>query len=1014
MSLDSVTYATVQNIQDTSPTYVTAEVPDLVQLLLTHKLVSAKEFAGLYSFCQFKAGRKLKDAEDVQAIILDFDNAETERVTGPNQTGVNLRKTGNCVPNPVTPQAVVMQLRARNLRAVVTTSHNHTRSWPKFRVVVFTFDAIPVHIYKEIVTEFLAFSGLGDPTFAVGLDTSCYEANRFYYWPSCSSNNVADKYAHYTGGENYTLEDTVLLAPTPKAGYQRADGGGAAGQWTYQQIRNYYKYMVPSGHQHSEIEFKAACPIHGGTKTGNFCVDTRTGYWHCFSECAATGLRGGGIYSFHWNYRNRHLRPGEVVVTYAQSRNEVHDLIGLPTPATVAAFQAEAAAATTPVQIQQLAQACNNVAIAHQPAMIAAFIATHPTETAVLEEFVIMPNTRPPAPPPALQRPATEPVDGAAAYVGGFGGGPHETTAEERARLVRHKFNTCINTETHDLTEKGTFRIQVTGTGKNCEEHAHPISPHPIWVSRAGYEFATKTKWCKVHYRTAHGEVAEWAKYSDIVDKKYDAIPNFPVDLDNRKHMANYLCFAMAEFDKEFPLENVTTRYGWQTTKLTNGKPKDTLVLYPADSLVDGGNLTTACEPMLHSDGAREPWVDLFKGLTAEPFEDFAALYAFVGLSAAAPLVRLCSTRNPILMCAYATSSGKTTIGELAAAIWSSPADISVAAQSSPKGTEDKTLSLQDLPVFIEEFQRQSKDGTMDMQEANSVLYAMANGQRRTVSSKSLAAQGGEQRKGVCLVASEENFMNQATAGANVRVLVLPVKAVPTPEWSYRIKDMYAKNYGIIGRELESMYNTSSDIYLLELDMWCKKIAAYPATPASMGDDIRVIAIICTGLVILGRALGVVLPADAVMASLVMHNAPARTVTATNEDSATQCLVDLLTAVQNSAWNALGGSNDSCELHACPVAVRGSQLMHPGQTEMEIVIDSTVMKDVLRKHGVKHSGGLAHAWGMRGFLMRRVNARTNTPWRHHRLNTIGMNPVDFKYSEALVYCITPAGMALLK
>lgn len=1015
MSLDTVTYTAIATTQDTAPTEHEVEVADVVQRLTTHSVVATKESAGLFSFCRFSpgGGRKATHATYVDAIVLDFDNTVVERI--PGQGGMNLKKTQTCIPNPVTPQAVEAMLRAANVRAVVVTSHNHKPHWPKFRVIAFCDDSIPANIYNDIVGEFLAYTGLGSPSFAAGLDRSCLQPARFYYWPTHDQAGASTKFAAYVDAENYELTETVLKAPQPKPGRPTlANGQPAAGQWTSQQISNYYRYAVPTIQNHTAVEAKACCPIHGGTNPRNFTVDLRTGFWHCFSECAANGLRGGGIYAFHWHWRNAQLRPYGYAISYSDAKREVTTLIGHPAPSSLAAFQQNIAAipAMTPQQVTDTVQSINALPPAERPAAVAALQAAQPTiPQAVIQEHVMLPHPS---------------QDASSMHLGGMGGSsfgaggnlPFPQGSGEgstRSVRIRQEFGTRINTTTHDLKDDGVFVLKAVGTGEKKEIQAIQIAPVPIWVSRSGIDNATGIKWYKVNWRDGAGEVtAIWVKMNDLNRQPEDIFQNFPVDLQNKINISNYFNWSIAEFDKDLVRENVSTRYGWQPVRLPDGSKGKELVLYPADAAESGGNVTVVVPPMLEPLGQRTEWIKMLQQLLAQPFDDFRGLWAMLGMSAAAPMTHFLDVRNPIVYVAGASGSGKTTIANFALALWGDPGKLQVAASSTAKGIDDKVFECQDLPFFVEEFQRQSqgKDSKgLTPEQAEAIIYALANGKRRSTSGKDKKSHGGEDRRGVNFIVSEETLTSQFAKGAGARILTLKEEHfVPTPEWSQDVLKPFANEHGgALGPELQAAYNKNWRIYKADYNVMLKQLRA--AGAHFTGDDLPSITLIALGLQVLQRVTGLTLPVQQTVQYVMQSVAPSRTTLRDELNWEDRIFVDLITAIQNSLWGAGGVGPDYCDNMHGAVAMRGTQLMYPQHSELEIAIDSTVMRAVLQRHGAKKPNELMGEWFTRGYLLKDP-ARKYTPYKFSRKNVNGVNENDFRGKDTNVICVTAFGMSL--
>jgi len=66
----------------------------------------------------------------------------------------------------------------------------------------------------------------------------------------------------------------------------------SAGDFTHAEIAAYYSTRAPALKQAMGQEWwRGPCPIHFGTRD-SFSVNSKSGVWHCFSQCG----RGGSIF----------------------------------------------------------------------------------------------------------------------------------------------------------------------------------------------------------------------------------------------------------------------------------------------------------------------------------------------------------------------------------------------------------------------------------------------------------------------------------------------------------------------------------------------------------------------------------------------------------------------------------------------------------------------------------------------------------------------------------------------
>jgi hypothetical protein len=1003
MSFDRILYSESPSAQMRGTHRCDSTISELVTKLTRHIVSARKDTVGLYSFCLFDGiGRKTVNAKSVEAIVLDFDNTEVRQAGGiPNG---QVAKLGNMVDPPVNPEQLEELLRARNIHSIVTTSYNHKPEWPKFRVIVFVTESIPVHAYQHVVGDFLTASGIAQGQLITGLDPSCVQATRLYYYPSCPAERLGDAYAVYIEGEDYAPDATPFINQ-PRGtigGSPTAPSNSRSPQWTQDQIARYFDRAMPhlaprvrEAQERGGSEIRVPCPIHHGDGN-NFAFSTGNGLWRCFSQCPSMGIMGGGMYALHYYWRKMNAQPGTPEMPYRDTRVELDAWLGPP---------------IRPDAPQELQSVVHIAAPSSVPSSALVSITTHSAprsapsfpSTAVDEDDVTVPS---------LASLTSSYASASASRHGSPSIRLHslEDGAAERAERVYDLFGTRINTVKHDLDENGTYLRQLTGSGDRQSIRNVEISPQPIWISRAGKDPNTGLKWYKINYRDGSGtESAVWTKLDDLNRQDFTKLKNLGVASKYRPDISEYFNNAAHAYDEVNDYVPVTEAFGWQPLPGAKTVTDAALVLYNGDADTGACPMTVVAPSILTaSQGDRETWVNLLRDMAAEPFHDFCVAWAFLGLSAASPIVSRLQMRNPLLMCAYRTSAGKSTLANLALALWTNPTDSTLPADTTNKGAEDLIVKRPELPVLVEEFQRVARDNPKDV---NRFLYAMANGQRRVTSSRDLQHRGGEVRKGSVLFVTEDDLSSQFQQGASVRVLVMTDRPLPEKtgaHWSQRIKAVADRHFGVLGPELEAQYTRNLRMYLIEHQSLVNRVRKEDA-PFD-GDDVSAIAMMGFGLRLLSRLTGVTLPAEETMQYLIDTVRGTRAVERENTDLRDQIFAELIMSITQSDWLSMDGTTEVAYVpNRGPIAVRGRQLMHPDVSEMEIFLQSALFQDLIRRHQIHNVNKLVDAWLQKGFLAANP-ARQNTRARWHRKNINGLSKTDFKHEGAYVYLVTPLGM----
>ncbi len=211
-----------------------------------------------------------------------------------------------------------------------------------------------------------------------------------------------------------------------------------------------------------------------------------------------------------------------------------------------------------------------------------------------------------------------------------------------------------------------------------------------------------------------------------------------PVTSSNAGLLVQFFADFEAVNIKTLPVERVTSKLGWQKDHscFLSGRQ----ALYPQGSIV-GKNMDKVksvqfqaanigddeIADSFQARGTLEEWRDLVE--LANPYpRAMLALYA----SLAAPLLPIIGAPNFTVDLSFATSSGKTTASRLAASVWGNPDERLPEAMiggwdTTRVGVERRAALLSGLPLFLDDSAQAKR-----VQDIESIVYAIANGQGRT------------------------------------------------------------------------------------------------------------------------------------------------------------------------------------------------------------------------------------------------------------------------------------------
>lgn len=148
-----------------------------------------------------------------------------------------------------------------------------------------------------------------------------------------------------------------------------------------------------------------------------------------------------------------------------------------------------------------------------------------------------------------------------------------------------------------------------------------------------------------------------------------------------------------------------------------------------------------------------------------------------LGLSLAAPAIaRLRLRRNPVLYIAGESGSGKTTIAQFATGAWGEPTRNPLrieGGRTTPAGVFQTLETISGLPLLIDEAHTVPDPKRLEM-----ACYGFANGQTYTRGGVDGHARGGDELRGVMLLAGEA-LPDFKHAGSHLRVLWIDASAYP-------------------------------------------------------------------------------------------------------------------------------------------------------------------------------------------------------------------------------------------
>lgn len=506
------------------------------------------------------------------------------------------------------------------------------------------------------------------------------------------------------------------------------------------------------------------------------------------------------------------------------------------------------------------------------------------------------------------------------------------------------------------------------------------ITSLPIWPEQQGTDVASSATWWRIAWHSPDGRRREqWVHERDLKDGyALVELPDAPVTRRKAQDCAVWLTEARVAVIQ--PRTQVISRVGWSGVNGSRrwvwpGVGTEHGIQYIGDDLENHGDV--------------DEWARGLRALVDLPEDDGYTALACVCLSAAAPWSRIAGGRNPVIGLMCRSSSGKGSALDFALSLWSNADMLRLPASSTAKGIQDRATQVPDCPVFLDELQQLAE---YSMQQASDALYFLANGQRRTTSSKSQTAVGGERRFGVGFYAAEAPVLPGLNLGVHYRVLELD--GMPCPDEATAKALQHATTHcgvmaSLISEIVQQRQPTEWADHMRDL------VAIYRpgGSTASMhetifsgmrGDDAGSLALVHHGAVVLSQATGIPIDHERLVVWLAQQVARQRRST---QDRESVCLESVLATVLNQQWiderETPGGDiveerKRSVKLQQRPLAWR-SYGVDGATVGLDIDPDHPALAGIFREYG--GTSRMLKQWGDRGWI-----AKQGKGWRVRRRN----------------------------
>ena len=282
------------------------------------------------------------------------------------------------------------------------------------------------------------------------------------------------------------------------------------------------------------------------------------------------------------------------------------------------------------------------------------------------------------------------------------------------------------------------------------------------------------------------------AKTTNITD-----LADFGIDV-NTPHSKSFSNFLMRiqrheENAKKIPRAMIYEQTGWTSDKCEN-------FIYPPEDEIDGQKVVVMnggfdYESKFATKGDKNLWYELF----ASVYGQYAWTRYAIGLVLAAPLVKLCGSRNWQGVLVAPSGASKSAVAKLAISIFGNPEKLHTTFNGTGNFADELSPRLNDLPCWIDEFQSADENMRKNFQQ---LIYNYAEGKTRGRLSRNADTKKQYEFRGTRLCTSEQVVMqNNFMQGAFNRTIQLQGIEPLSDDCGRNIHENIQKSYGHYGKK---------------------------------------------------------------------------------------------------------------------------------------------------------------------------------------------------------------------
>lgn len=376
---------------------------------------------------------------------------------------------------------------------------------------------------------------------------------------------------------------------------------------------------------------------------------------------------------------------------------------------------------------------------------------------------------------------------------------PDEVKKEliERELAFEDEFGTLCFAELERFScfEAGIFRRRENSKG---EIRLELICPTPVIVTARGYDIDSGEVYLRLLWQSIDGRWhQEFFRQAELYRKStlLQRLPARGIEITEKQATGfiEYLRDYISDFRYKLESCTIVSQQGWKEL------PDSSRGFVLGSRLITGSAtqevtaLGSEIIKGLEQKGTAEEWYEACSQLLSYPRARFMCY-----CSATAPLLRILNLRSFIVHNFGESSTGKSTLAELAVSLWGNPAELEFTANATKVGIERLLLTFSDLPVFLDE------TSLVDRKTLEEMIYLVANETGRLRGSKNGGLQNIASWKTVLLTTGEAPLSAESSyTGLACRVLELHGGlGAYAPKAIESFRDGVAENYGTLGEKI--------------------------------------------------------------------------------------------------------------------------------------------------------------------------------------------------------------------